>query len=94
LSVFISKGDRIKTLYQASEYVIQNRIPDESWLGIVWFNSLASVKMNLTRVVSQEVRDNLVNALPQTASGGTCIGCGIEKALQVNIIVIFLNLIL
>ncbi|XP_060597050.1 calcium-activated chloride channel regulator 4-like [Ruditapes philippinarum] len=79
----MSTNERSKKLYQASKYVIQKRIPDNSWLGIIWFNDAADVKMNLTHVVSQKVRDYLVAALPQRATGGTCIGCGIEKALQI-----------
>ena len=63
--------------------MIQNKIPKHSWLGIVWFESEAYIMKNLTRVVSEEVRNSLVDALPQRARGGTCIGCGIEMGLKV-----------
>ena len=77
------KDQRIDILYQASKYVIQNKIPEDSWLGIVWFESAAVLKKKLTKVVSQQIRNSLVDALPKKATGGTCIGCGIEMALQV-----------
>ncbi|XP_053404614.1 calcium-activated chloride channel regulator 1-like [Mercenaria mercenaria] len=79
----MSRNSRITKLYQAGEYVIQTKIPDDSWLGIVWFNSTSSIMKNMTQVTSQQVRDELVSSLPQYASGGTCIGCGIESALEI-----------
>ncbi|XP_045199670.2 calcium-activated chloride channel regulator 4A-like [Mercenaria mercenaria] len=77
------QGTRIATLYQACEYIIQTNIPEDSWLGIVWFSSSGSTKMDITRVTSQQVRDALITAVPQTTGGGTCIGCGIDEAIRI-----------
>ena len=63
--------------------MIQNKIPEDSWLGIVWFETTAIIKKKLTHVVSQQVRNSLVDALPQTTLGGTCIACGIKTAIEV-----------
>ncbi|XP_045199674.2 calcium-activated chloride channel regulator 1-like [Mercenaria mercenaria] len=76
-------GERIETLYQACEYIIQTKIPEDSWLGIVWFTNSAWTQMNITQVTSQDVRDALINALPRSTFGGTCIGCGLEEALKI-----------
>ncbi|XP_045199675.2 calcium-activated chloride channel regulator 4-like [Mercenaria mercenaria] len=77
------QGTRIATLYQACEYIIQTKIPEDSWLGIVWFSSSASTMMNITQITSQQVRDALIAAVPQTTVGATCIGCGIDEALSI-----------
>ncbi|XP_053404611.1 calcium-activated chloride channel regulator 4-like [Mercenaria mercenaria] len=77
------KGTRIATLYQACEYIIQTKIPDDSWLGIVWFSTSASTKKHLTKVTSQQVRDALIAAVPKNVVGNTCIGCGINEALSI-----------
>ncbi|XP_053403239.1 calcium-activated chloride channel regulator 4-like [Mercenaria mercenaria] len=39
--------------------------------------------MDITPVTPQQDRDALIAAVPQTADGGTCIGCGIDEALRV-----------
>ncbi|XP_060582245.1 calcium-activated chloride channel regulator 1-like [Ruditapes philippinarum] len=71
-------------LYRASAYIIQTMIPENSWLGIVWFERIAHRKKDLTKVTSQQVRDDLVSALPQKAGGATCIYCGIDEAIDVR----------
>jgi hypothetical protein len=71
-------------LYRASAYIIQTKIPENSWLGIIWFEGIAHRKKVLTKVNSQQVRDDLVSALPQEAGGSTCIYCGIDEAIDVR----------
>ncbi|XP_071484704.1 calcium-activated chloride channel regulator 1-like [Diadema antillarum] len=76
--------NRIYKLIQSSAIFIRHYIPAGSNLGIVTFQSYASVNANLTLVQEDDSsRDDLVNALPTFATGGTCIGCGIETALDV-----------
>ncbi|XP_060589557.1 calcium-activated chloride channel regulator 1-like isoform X2 [Ruditapes philippinarum] len=75
-------GNRIALLKQAGEYIIRQRIAVGSWLGIVTFNSFAYRNIELTQLNSQEDRDRLINALPTNADGFTCIGCGINLAIQ------------
>ncbi|XP_053404613.1 calcium-activated chloride channel regulator 4A-like isoform X2 [Mercenaria mercenaria] len=77
------QGTRIARLYQACKYIIQTRIPENSWLGIVWFSTSASTKMDITQVTSQQDRDALIAAVPLTTGGSTCIGCGIDEALRI-----------
>ena len=53
-------------------------------IGIVMFASSAYVQAPIRAVQSkQDIRD-LVQLVPSVASGGTCIGCGILKALDVS----------
>ena len=84
--LFLFQNSRISKLYQASWYIIQTKIPDNSWLGIVWFEAIAYRKKELTQVTSQQVRDELISALPNTVLGSTCIGCGIDAALEVRFV--------
>ncbi|XP_052783512.1 calcium-activated chloride channel regulator 1-like [Mya arenaria] len=75
---------RIVRLHETGKYIIENEeeICDDSYLGIVWFSSSASVKKAITKVDSKATRDALVNALPTNPDGGTCIGCGLKLAID------------
>ncbi|XP_053378947.1 calcium-activated chloride channel regulator 1-like isoform X2 [Mercenaria mercenaria] len=77
------EGTRIATLQQTVQYIIEQLISEGSWLGIVSFNSSATVGKHLTEVNTQADRDNLKKAIPTIAKGGTCIGCGLSEAIQV-----------
>jgi hypothetical protein len=70
-------------MIQASAYIIQTKIPDYSWLGIVSFETISYTLKDMTQVKSQQDRDNLISALPRSTLISTCIGCGITTALQV-----------
>ncbi|XP_071484005.1 calcium-activated chloride channel regulator 1-like [Diadema antillarum] len=76
--------NRIDKLIQSSAIFIRHYIPAGSHLGIVTFETHATIKADLTLVQNDDSsRDHLVNALPTYDSGMTCIGCGIETALDV-----------
>ena len=77
------QGDRITNLQRTGRFVIQQGLSDDSWLGIVWFASSASTHHGLVQLHIQSAKDSLISALPTRATGGTCIGCGIDKALEV-----------
>lgn len=77
------QGSRIEKLYETSKYFIGTIIPNDSFLGIVWFESTATIEKNLTQITSAAIRNELIANLPNSASGGTCIGCGIDVALSV-----------
>ncbi|XP_071505436.1 calcium-activated chloride channel regulator 1-like [Diadema antillarum] len=77
-------SNRIDKLIQSSAVFIRHYIPAGSHLGIVTFQTRAKVDVNLTLVQDDDSsRDVLVNALPTGVFWSTCIGCGIETALNV-----------
>ena len=65
--------------------MIQQGISEDSWLGIVWFERTASTKHSMIQLSSQAAKDSLISALPSLAAGSTCIGCGIDRAIQVHV---------
>ncbi|XP_053378466.1 calcium-activated chloride channel regulator 1-like [Mercenaria mercenaria] len=77
------QGTRIATLQQTVQYIIEQLISKGSWLGIVSFSSGTTVEKYMTEVNTQADRDNLRQAIPTNAKGGTCIGCGLSEATQV-----------
>ncbi|WAR27848.1 CLCA1-like protein, partial [Mya arenaria] len=75
---------RIVRLHETGKYIIESEeeICADSYLGIVWFDSSASVKKAITKVDSGATRAVLVDALPTIPDGGTCIGCGLKLAID------------
>ena len=79
------QGNRIEALYEASKYIITNLLPQGSWLCLISFDDDAYVLSGqFVQIDSNEARNNLVQMLPRSGSGGTCIGCGLLKALEVS----------
>ncbi|XP_060598908.1 calcium-activated chloride channel regulator 4-like, partial [Ruditapes philippinarum] len=74
------QGERLKTLRHAMENVIQQLILKGSWVGIVTFGTTATVKKDLTEINTQQDRKNLISVIPDSASGRTCMGCGMIEA--------------
>ncbi|CAH1249741.1 CLCA2 [Branchiostoma lanceolatum] len=56
-------------------------LPLGSSLGIVTFNSEATVNAPLTMIGNETTRDDLVGALPRVTGGKTSIGSGLQEAL-------------
>ncbi|XP_041913913.1 calcium-activated chloride channel regulator 1-like [Alosa sapidissima] len=77
------QGPRILLLQQAATLFLREIIEDTAIVGIVKFQSIASIQKSLTLIDSEQTRETLVKALPTTASGGTQICQGINKALEV-----------
>lgn len=77
-------------MIQTSKYVIDKLIPSSSWFGIVTFSSYASVSIGLTQINSDIDRESVKYYLPNDAGGSTCIGCGIDMALVVGIVLLLL----
>ncbi|KAK9404090.1 epithelial chloride channel protein-like [Crotalus adamanteus] len=75
--------DRIGRLRQAAEVFILQIIETGSWVGIVRFQSIASTTIDLQQIVSDKIRQNLVNYLPTIANGGTNICAGVRQGFQV-----------
>ena len=81
---FLFQGQKIANLYDASKYLIETVLPLESWLGIIDFDSNATVLSYLRQITSNTTRQTLVSVLPTEGDGGTCIPCGIDLALEVS----------
>ncbi|XP_015272169.1 PREDICTED: epithelial chloride channel protein-like [Gekko japonicus] len=75
--------NRINRLKQAAEIFIRQIIETGSWVGIVTFNSAATIRTDLQHITSDSVRDSLVCVLPTSAGGGTKICSGVQKGFQV-----------
>jgi len=58
-------------------------IEDQSYAGIVIFQSTASVLKPLTLIDNLETREKLADSLPTNAGGGTNICKGLYKGLEV-----------
>ncbi|KAG8132609.1 putative Calcium-activated chloride channel regulator 1 protein [Naja naja] len=68
---------------EAAEVFLLQIIETGSWIGIVTFQSYATVQSGLQQIVSDNVRQNLVKFLPTTANGGTNICVGLREGFQV-----------
>ncbi|XP_013033300.3 calcium-activated chloride channel regulator 1-like [Anser cygnoides] len=75
--------NRIEHLYKAAEVFLLQIIEVGSWVGIVTFQSSASIQSRLQQITSDAVRQNLVKNLPTIASGGTNICAGVRTGLQI-----------
>ncbi|GBL73827.1 Calcium-activated chloride channel regulator 4 [Araneus ventricosus] len=76
-------GQPMKLLHSAATRLVEDRIPDGAFLGLVQFSTNASILRNLTKV-SNETRLQLSRSLPAKDDGGrTAIGKGLQKAIEV-----------
>ncbi|XP_042318344.1 calcium-activated chloride channel regulator 1-like [Sceloporus undulatus] len=79
----MASSNRITRLKQAAELFLLQIIEEDSWVGIVTFNSAATIKTYLQQIISDNVRETLKTYLPTTASGGTSICSGVRTGFQV-----------
>ncbi|XP_054837920.1 calcium-activated chloride channel regulator 1-like [Eublepharis macularius] len=79
----MSSYNRINRLRQAAEIFIRQIIEAGSWVGIVTFNSAATIQTGLQQIISDSVRDSLIRVLPKSAAGGTSICSGVKKGFDV-----------
>ncbi|KAF8790573.1 Calcium-activated chloride channel regulator like protein [Argiope bruennichi] len=76
-------GQPMKLLHSAATRLVEDRIPDGAFLGLVQFSTDASILRNLTKV-NNETRLQLSRSLPAKDDGGrTAIGKGLQKAIEV-----------
>ncbi|GIY50789.1 calcium-activated chloride channel regulator 1 [Caerostris extrusa] len=76
-------GQPMKLLHSAATRLVEDRIPDGAYLGLVQFSTDASILKNLTKV-NNETRLQLSRSLPAIDDGGrTAIGKGLQKAIEV-----------
>ncbi|WAR27522.1 CLCA1-like protein [Mya arenaria] len=75
-------GLKIKSLHDTGVYIVQEVLRNGSWLGIVLFSSSATRASEIIQITDSNAREELIQNLPSTANGGTCIGCGINSAIE------------
>ncbi|KAM5268437.1 calcium-activated chloride channel regulator 4-like [Hipposideros larvatus] len=76
-------SDRLNRMNQAAKYFLLEIIENESWVGMVHFDSTANIKSQLIQIKGSNERNNLLKSLPTAASGGTSICAGIKSGFQV-----------
>ena len=86
LPVFIQTSNRLNRMNQAAQHFLLQTVENGSWVGMVHFDSSASIRSNLIQIISSNERRKLLESLPTVASGGTSICSGIESGFQVKTI--------
>ncbi|PIK44469.1 putative calcium-activated chloride channel regulator 4-like [Apostichopus japonicus] len=76
-------SDRYFKLSSSARNFITSVAVDGSYVGIVDFDSSGKRISGLTLIDSDNTRRQLASLVPVDASGGTCIGCGLEVALGI-----------
>ncbi|XP_075793242.1 calcium-activated chloride channel regulator 1-like isoform X2 [Pelodiscus sinensis] len=79
----MSSSNRMDRLKQAAEIFLLQIVEMGSWVGIVTFESSAYIKTYLQQIISERVRQNLIQFLPTSAGGGTNICGGVRKGFEV-----------
>ncbi|KAK2180610.1 hypothetical protein NP493_436g02058 [Ridgeia piscesae] len=74
---------KLARLRQTVAQFIFKAVPTGYSVGLVTFSSSASVSASLTEITSQSDREQLVGKLPTHANGGTAIGAGLNKGVEV-----------
>uniref|UniRef100_A0A8D2AKR4 VWFA domain-containing protein n=1 Tax=Sciurus vulgaris TaxID=55149 RepID=A0A8D2AKR4_SCIVU len=79
----MSSFNRLNRMNQAAQYFLLQTVENGSWVGMVHFDSVATIKSELIQIKSDSERNKLLESLPTQAYGGTSICSGIEAAFQV-----------
>ena len=74
---------RIDALSQTVSAFISQYVPEGGAVGIVQFDSSASVLAKITEIITDQDRQNLLDAVPINADGGTNIGSGLSTCHMV-----------
>ncbi|XP_033122893.1 calcium-activated chloride channel regulator 1-like [Anneissia japonica] len=77
------QGDPLNKLRQAATLYIESTIDIGSYLGIVGFYTRGTQLAPLTLVANDDTRETLKMKLPSSATGGTSIGNGVLKGIEV-----------
>ncbi|XP_066266310.1 calcium-activated chloride channel regulator 4-like [Branchiostoma lanceolatum] len=77
------RGDPIRRLNQAATHFIRSTVQDDSWLGIVTFSTTANTYHQLLQITSAADRTSLINRVPSTVGGTTCVGCALLEGVKV-----------
>ncbi|XP_076810328.1 calcium-activated chloride channel regulator 1-like [Clavelina lepadiformis] len=73
----------LEQMLQAVSIFIAQFVPIGDRVALVEFDSVAQKLTNLCTIKDETSREDLLNNLPTTAGGNTCIGCGLEKSLKI-----------
>ncbi|KZS12185.1 Calcium-activated chloride channel regulator 2 [Daphnia magna] len=73
--------NRIGRLYEAARRWIKYDVRNGTSLGIVKFSTSAAMLSDMT-VVNSETRQQLMDKVPNRTESSTCIGCGLQIALD------------
>ncbi|XP_069497628.1 calcium-activated chloride channel regulator 1-like [Ambystoma mexicanum] len=79
----MSLENRINRMRQAAELFILQIVEVASHVGIVTFNSGATIKAHLTKITDDNSRKQLIANLPTIAAGGTNICSGVRTGFEV-----------
>uniref|UniRef100_A0A8D1W7E8 Calcium-activated chloride channel regulator 1 n=1 Tax=Sus scrofa TaxID=9823 RepID=A0A8D1W7E8_PIG len=79
----MSNFNRLNRMNQAAKYFLMQIVENGSWVGMVHFDSTASIRSDLIQITGSNERDKLLGSLPTTATGGTSICSGIRRAFEV-----------
>ncbi|KAG8525157.1 Calcium-activated chloride channel regulator 4, partial [Galemys pyrenaicus] len=82
-------SNRLNRMNQAARHFLLEIIENGSFVGMVRFDSSASVLSDIIQITSKKERDTLVGLLPKEAKGGTDICRGINEGFQVIIRKVF-----
>uniref|UniRef100_A0A2K6U4C3 Chloride channel accessory 4 n=1 Tax=Saimiri boliviensis boliviensis TaxID=39432 RepID=A0A2K6U4C3_SAIBB len=75
--------NRLNRMNQAAKQFLLQTVENGSWVGMVHFDSTATIINKLIQVISSNERNTLLEKLPTYAQGGTSICSGIKSAFQV-----------
>lgn len=75
---------RLIRMNQAAELYLIQIIEKESLVGMVTFDSTATIQNNLTRMINESSYLEISANLPREASGGTSICNGLRKGFEVR----------
>ncbi|EDV24161.1 uncharacterized protein TRIADDRAFT_57368 [Trichoplax adhaerens] len=76
------QGVRLQQMRLATTNFILNSAVEGEFLGIVSFNSRTTIMSSLTKIVDQNVKNNLIAQIPSAAVGLTSVGGGLLSALN------------
>lgn len=75
----------MQLLHSAATRLVEDKIPDGAYIGLVQFSSEASILKNMTKV-DHLTRKEISLSLPSKDDGGrTAIGKGLQEAIRVSI---------
>ncbi|XP_003260064.2 calcium-activated chloride channel regulator 4 isoform X1 [Nomascus leucogenys] len=75
--------DRLNRMNQAAKHFLLQTVENGSWVGMVHFDTTATIVNKLIQIKGSDERNTLMAGLPTYALGGTSICSGIKYAFQV-----------
>ncbi|XP_070559943.1 calcium-activated chloride channel regulator 1-like [Ptychodera flava] len=79
----MEQNNRFNLMIQASTKYLRYTVPNNTYVGIVEFSTSAYKLSSLVFIDGPAARELLVSSLPTVAVGATCIGCGLQKGIEV-----------